>query len=66
MSACSSLTRWHRQPCRRRGCRVDPRRANTEGKTSIVLDGAQLSLQIHESVGHPIELDRVYGEEIGC
>ncbi|MCB9728791.1 MAG: TldD/PmbA family protein [Deltaproteobacteria bacterium] len=34
------------------------------GPTTIILDGAQLSLQIHESVGHPIELDRVLGEEI--
>ena len=34
------------------------------GPKTIVLDGAQLSLQIHESVGHPIELDRVLGEEI--
>lgn len=33
-------------------------------RTTIVLDGAQLSLQIHESVGHPTELDRVQGEEI--
>ncbi|MEC9070768.1 MAG: DNA gyrase modulator, partial [Myxococcota bacterium] len=35
-----------------------------EGTTTILLDGAQLSLQIHESVGHPTELDRVLGEEI--
>ena len=35
-----------------------------EGETTIILDGSQLSLQIHESVGHPIELDRVFGEEI--
>ena len=35
-----------------------------QGHKTIVLDGAQLSLQIHESVGHPIELDRVQGEEI--
>ncbi|MEZ4266133.1 MAG: TldD/PmbA family protein [Myxococcota bacterium] len=34
------------------------------GPTTIILDGSQLSLQIHESVGHPIELDRVLGEEI--
>jgi TldD protein len=34
------------------------------GATTIILDGSQLSLQIHESVGHPIELDRVQGEEI--
>ncbi len=34
-----------------------------EGKLDIVLDGSQLGLQIHESVGHPIELDRVLGME---
>ena len=35
-----------------------------DGKKTIILDGCQLSLQIHESVGHPTELDRVLGEEI--
>lgn len=35
-----------------------------EGETTIILAGSQLSLQIHESVGHPTELDRVFGEEI--
>jgi TldD protein len=34
------------------------------GKRTLVLDGAQMSLQIHESVGHPTELDRAFGEEI--
>jgi TldD protein len=34
-----------------------------EGKATIILDGSQLGLQIHESVGHPIELDRVLGME---
>jgi TldD protein len=34
------------------------------GKRTVVLDGPQLSLQIHESVGHPTELDRVLGEEV--
>jgi TldD protein len=34
-----------------------------EGKFTIILDSSQLSLQIHESVGHPIELDRVLGME---
>ncbi len=33
------------------------------GVTDIVLDGSQVSLQIHESCGHPIELDRVLGHE---
>jgi TldD protein len=34
-----------------------------EGRSTIVLDSSQLGLQIHESVGHPIELDRVLGME---
>jgi TldD protein len=34
-----------------------------EGVFTIVLDSSQLGLQIHESVGHPIELDRVLGME---
>jgi TldD protein len=29
----------------------------------LILDSSQLGLQIHESVGHPIELDRVLGSE---
>jgi TldD protein len=33
------------------------------GVTTIILGGAQLALQVHESCGHPIELDRVYGSE---
>jgi TldD protein len=34
-----------------------------EGVFTILLDSSQLGLQIHESVGHPIELDRVLGME---
>jgi TldD protein len=34
-----------------------------EGKFNLVLDSSQLGLQIHESIGHPIELDRVLGSE---
>src|SRR5262249_58986791 len=34
-----------------------------EGRMSLVLDSSQLGLQIHESIGHPIELDRVLGME---
>ncbi len=33
------------------------------GKYDIVLDPAHLMLTIHESVGHPLELDRVLGYE---
>jgi TldD protein len=34
-----------------------------EGRFTIVLDSSQLALQVHESIGHPIELDRVLGQE---
>ena len=34
-----------------------------EGEFTLILDGSQLGLQIHESIGHPIELDRVLGTE---
>jgi TldD protein len=34
-----------------------------EGTFDLVLDSSQLGLQIHESIGHPIELDRVLGSE---
>ena len=34
-----------------------------QGVFDIILDSSQLGLQIHESVGHPIELDRVLGME---
>jgi TldD protein len=33
------------------------------GQYTIVLDPSQLYLQVHESCGHPTELDRVYGTE---
>jgi TldD protein len=35
------------------------------GVTTIILDGPQTALQVHESCGHPIELDRVLGMEAG-
>lgn len=33
-------------------------------ETDIVICGAQMALQVHESCGHPSELDRVLGTEI--
>ncbi|TDC61331.1 TldD/PmbA family protein [Micromonospora sp. KC207] len=33
------------------------------GETNLILGGEQLALQIHESVGHAIELDRILGWE---
>jgi TldD protein len=33
------------------------------GITTIILGATQLALQVHESCGHPIELDRVFGSE---
>jgi TldD protein len=40
--------------------RADPCPA---GVTTVVIDSEQMALQVHESVGHPTELDRVYGTE---
>ena len=33
------------------------------GRRDIIIEGGQLALQVHESIGHPIELDRVFGTE---
>jgi len=33
------------------------------GVATIILDGSQMSLQLHESCGHPAELDRALGHE---
>jgi TldD protein len=33
------------------------------GEMSVVLDSTQVALQVHESCGHPTELDRVFGTE---
>jgi len=32
-------------------------------RTTVILDSSQAALQVHESCGHPIELDRVFGTE---
>ncbi len=40
---------------------ADPCPANLT--TTLILGGSQLALQVHESCGHPTELDRVYGSE---
>jgi TldD protein len=34
------------------------------GRVTLVLAGEQLGLQLHESVGHAVELDRVLGREL--
>ncbi len=39
---------------------ADPCPSNT---TTLILEGSQLALQVHESCGHPTELDRVFGTE---
>jgi len=33
------------------------------GRRDLIIDGGQVALQVHESIGHPTELDRVLGEE---
>ena len=34
-----------------------------QGKMDLVLAPSQMILQIHESIGHPLELDRILGDE---
>lgn len=34
------------------------------GRMDLILDSSQLGLQIHESMGHPSELDRALGQEL--
>lgn len=33
------------------------------GEKTLILGGSQLGLQVHESCGHPVEFDRVLGQE---
>jgi predicted Zn-dependent protease len=33
------------------------------GRMEVLLDADQMILQIHESIGHPLELDRILGDE---
>lgn len=33
------------------------------GTYDLIIDSSQMALQVHESIGHPTELDRVLGEE---
>lgn len=33
------------------------------GECDLIIDGSQVALQVHESIGHPTELDRVLGDE---
>lgn len=33
------------------------------GEHTLILEGSMLALQVHESCGHPVELDRVFGTE---
>ncbi len=35
-----------------------------QGEKTIIITGSQMALQVHESCGHPTELDRVLGTEI--
>ncbi len=61
----SAASTWpgarNRWPTRR--SRSSAPRSARPGRTTIVLDPSQLYLQVHESCGHPTELDRVFGTE---
>ena len=41
--------------------RAEPPKA---GLTTLILDPTQVVMQLHESCGHPVELDRVLGQEL--
>lgn len=43
--------------------KVDAPELTYDGETTLILKPSNLFLTIHESVGHPTELDRVYGYE---
>ncbi len=32
-------------------------------ETALIIDASQVALQVHESIGHPTELDRILGDE---
>ncbi|HAL30270.1 MAG TPA: peptidase C69 [Coriobacteriia bacterium] len=32
-------------------------------ETTLIIDASQVALQVHESIGHPTELDRILGDE---
>ena len=32
-------------------------------ETTVIIDASQIALQVHESIGHPTELDRILGDE---
>lgn len=33
-------------------------------ETTVILDGSMVAIQVHETIGHPTELDRVLGTEV--
>lgn len=35
-----------------------------EGRTTLVLDGSQMAIQLHESLAHAVEHDRILGHEV--
>jgi TldD protein len=53
----------HAAPIREQAIELLTAKLCPSGKTDLIIGGAQLGLQIHESVGHPLELDRVLGME---
>ncbi len=50
-------------PARRGGRRAAQRATMSVRSVHVVLDPSQLYMQVHESCGHPTELDRVFGTE---
>jgi TldD protein len=55
----------HAEPVGKEAVRLLDAPACPSGATTLVLGSDQLALQVHESVGHAVELDRIFGSEAG-
>jgi predicted Zn-dependent protease len=55
---------WSARPPRgRRGAATAAGAQHAQGPRDLLLMPDQMMLQIHESIGHPLELDRILGDE---
>ncbi|HSR10622.1 MAG TPA: TldD/PmbA family protein, partial [Thermodesulfobacteriota bacterium] len=53
----------HAEPVAEESVRLLSAKPCPSTTTTVILDASQLALQVHESIGHPIELDRILGSE---
>ena len=53
----------HAQKCAEESVKLLNAEDCPSGVYDLIIDPSQMTLQIHESIGHPTELDRVFGSE---